>query len=58
MSIPVPTTIEAQYVAQTVGPALAKGLAEVLEMRPADPVEYLAHYLYKYIDNRKNQNKV
>jgi len=27
-------------------------------MRPQDPVEYLAHYLYKYIDNKNNQKKV
>lgn len=48
-----PTTLEAQYVSRTVGPALSKGLAEIIEKRPADPVEYLAHYLIKHVENKK-----
>ncbi|CAF1076396.1 unnamed protein product [Brachionus calyciflorus] len=53
----IPPTIEAQYVARTVGPALSKGLAEIVEKRPVDPVEYLAHYLYKYVENRRESQK-
>lgn len=53
----IPTTIEAQYVARTVGPALSKGLAEIVEKRPVDPVEYLAHYLYKFVENRHEAQK-
>lgn len=53
----IPTTIEAQYVARTVGPALSKGLAEVVEKRPADPVEYLANFLHKFVENRRDAEK-
>jgi hypothetical protein len=52
-----PVTIEGQYVAHTVGPALAKGLAEIVEKRPADPVEYLAHFLRKYVQNVDMENQ-
>lgn len=50
----IPTTIEAQYVARTVGPALSKGLAEIVEKRPVDPVEYLAQFLHKFVENRRD----
>lgn len=39
------------------GPALTKGLAEVVLRRPQDPVEYLANFLYKYVDNIKAADK-
>lgn len=71
-----PSTVESQYVAQTVGkrtvlktffvwillesiillisgPALAQGLAEIVQRRPNDPVEYLAYFLYKYVQNQE-----
>ena len=50
-----PVTFEGQYVSKTVGPALTKGLAEIIEKRPADPVEYLANFLQKFVTNRKQQ---
>ena len=40
------------------GPAVAQGLAEIILKRPADPVEYLANYLYKYKENKNQQQKV
>jgi len=52
-----PTTYEAQYVTNTVGPALAKGLADLVERRPFDPIEYLANYLYKFAENKAYQQK-
>ncbi len=78
----VPTTIEASYVANTVGksgwvfdrpalgivhwlviflekgPAIAKGLADIILRKPSDPVEYLAHFLYKYAENKNYEQKV
>lgn len=51
-------TLEAQYVKRTVGPALKQGLAEIVEKRPADPVEYLANFLLKYAENINNQELV
>ena len=53
-----PSTFEAQYVASTVGPALAKAMAEVVLKKPIDPVEYLANYLYKHVANLKQREAV
>ena len=41
-----------------VGPALIRGLAEVVERRPNDPIEYLATFLYKQVENTRAQKQV
>lgn len=38
-----------------LGPAIATGLAEIVLKKPADPVEYLANFLYKYVENTEQQ---
>jgi hypothetical protein len=40
------------------GPILIHGLAEIVERRPIDPIEYLAKFLYKQVDNRHAQEQV
>ncbi|CAF1474631.1 unnamed protein product [Rotaria magnacalcarata] len=42
--------IDTNYLIATVGPTLARGLAELVERRPADPIEHLAAFLYKQAD--------
>ena len=41
-----------------MGPALTAGLASVAAAQPDDPVEYLAHWLLKYLAIEEKKEKV
>ncbi|CAF0935925.1 unnamed protein product [Adineta steineri] len=41
----------------TIGPVLIRGLAEIVERRPHDPIEYLATFLYKQVENTRTQKQ-
>lgn len=50
--------MESQYLKQCLGNCLKKGLAEIVVRRPPDPIEYLAHWIYKYRRNLDEEEKV
>ncbi|XP_076240749.1 uncharacterized protein LOC143183169 [Calliopsis andreniformis] len=56
IEIPIFQEEEGRYLASSLGDPLIKGLAEVANARPKDPVTYLATYLYNFANNSKNSN--
>lgn len=50
--------METNYLKRCFGNCLAQALAEVAKVRPSDPIEYLAHWLYHYEKTAKAKEKV
>ena len=49
---------DAKYLQETVGPALTAGLASCASAQPDDPVDYLAHWLLKYLAVQEKKAQV
>ncbi|XP_052562965.1 uncharacterized protein LOC120418960 isoform X2 [Culex pipiens pallens] len=55
VEIPLFRTEEGRYLATSLGDPLIKGLTEVANRRPADPITYLATYLYNFANQSRNK---
>lgn len=52
------SSMESAYIHRHLGEILAKCLAEVMEKRPKDPIEYMAQWIYKYRENELRNKQV
>nr|XP_012140470.1 PREDICTED: uncharacterized protein LOC100882556 [Megachile rotundata] len=57
MDIPIFQEEEGRYLASSLGDPLIKGLTEVANNRPNDPVTYLATYLYNFANRSKQEQQ-
>ncbi|XP_023934785.2 uncharacterized protein LOC112043546 isoform X2 [Bicyclus anynana] len=53
MDIPIFHTEEGRYLAKSLGDPLIKGLTEVANVKPKDPVAFLATFLHNFPDQEK-----
>jgi adenylate kinase len=45
-----------KYLISSVMPALTKAMVEIAEVRPEDPIDYLAEYLFQYAESHEGDN--
>ena len=58
VEIPLFRTEEGRYLATSLGDPLIKGLTEVANLRPQDPIQFLANYLQNFSTNDINRPKI
>ncbi|XP_055708449.1 uncharacterized protein LOC129804834 isoform X2 [Phlebotomus papatasi] len=56
LEIPLFRTEEGRYLATTLGDPLIKGLTEVANQRPENPISFLANYLHNFV-NKANADE-
>nr|CAD7430962.1 unnamed protein product [Timema monikensis] len=56
VELPVFWNEEGRYLAASLGEPLMKGLTEVANTRPKDPIAFLAAYLYNYANKNKSRS--
>ena len=50
--------MDSEYLKKHLGGALTAALAEAVEKRPLDPIEFIAQYLYKLKENEAAEKAV
>ncbi|XP_047511716.1 uncharacterized protein LOC125054085 [Pieris napi] len=55
LDIPIFQTEEGRYLAKSLGDPLIKGLTEVANVKPKDPIAFLATFLHNFPDHEKPQ---
>ncbi|XP_045487129.1 uncharacterized protein LOC110998043 [Pieris rapae] len=55
LDIPIFQTEEGRYLAKSLGDPLIKGLTEVANAKPKDPIAFLATFLHNFPDHEKPQ---
>ncbi|XP_053673512.1 uncharacterized protein LOC128723771 [Anopheles nili] len=57
VEIPLFRTEEGRYLATSLGDPLIKGLTEVANKRPPDPITYLANYLFNFANQKTKPSR-
>lgn len=48
-----PSSENGKYLAKVLGPVLTQAVAELVIKRPADPIDFLSRFLFKYDEEKR-----